>query len=181
MTQTQKYSAKSPITDLKNSFQDFLATYTNKYSELVEALSRPVAPLGGNFLEPGHYAKGNKSGNNFGKQGKSKEQNPDVSENRYSLIYTLNAQYHHIGYSSQEEAQHAMSIMMTDENRIPIGIYDEKTDSFEWEMIGQYFHSQDPIEDQHRRLNEILTVARALRRRDSSWLPGYLQKPGFFA
>jgi hypothetical protein len=70
---------------------------------------------------------------------------------------------------------------MTDENRIPIGIYDAKTDSFVWEIIGQYLYSQDPASEQHSRLEEILTISRALRRRDSSWQPGYLQRPSFFA
>ncbi|WP_229209447.1 hypothetical protein [Dyadobacter koreensis] len=105
----------------------------------------------------------------------------EVSENRYSVLYKLKSQYHHVGCSSQAQAQSTLSTLMTDENRIPVGIYDAKTDLFEWEIVGQYFHSQDPISEQRRRLDEVLTIARALRRRDSSWQPGYLQKPGFFA
>ncbi|WP_229216600.1 hypothetical protein [Dyadobacter sp. 3J3] len=143
MTQELKYTAKSPLSDLKNSFQNFLSAYTKK--------------------------------------GKSKGEKNVVSENRYSVLYTLNAQYQHIGCSSQAEAQSALGLLMTDGNRIPVGIYDEKTDSFEWEIIGQYFHSQDSTIDQNSRLQEVLTISRALRRRDSSWQPGYLQKPSFFA
>jgi len=105
----------------------------------------------------------------------------EVLENRYSVLYKLKSQYHHVGCSSQAQAQSTLSTLMTDENRIPVGIYDAKTDLFEWEIVGQYFHSQDPISEQRRRLDEVLTIARALRRRDSSWQPGYLQKPGFFA
>lgn len=143
MTQELKYTAKSPLSDLKNSFQNFLSTYTKK--------------------------------------DKSKGEENTVSENRYSVLYTLKSQYHHIGCSSEAEAQSVLGLLMTDGNRIPVGIYDEKTDTFEWEIIGQYFHSQDSSIDQNSRLEEILTISRALRRRDSSWQPGYLQKPSFFA
>jgi len=103
------------------------------------------------------------------------------SENRYSVLYKLKSQYHHVGCSSEVDAQAVLSMLMTDGNRIPVGIYDAQTDLFEWEIVGQYFHSQDPASEQNRRLAEVLTIARALRRRDSSWQPGYLQKPGFFA
>ncbi|KAA6440195.1 hypothetical protein FEM33_06205 [Dyadobacter flavalbus] len=117
------------------------------------------------------HTSGNKSG----------ERSEGFSKNRYSVLYTLKGQYQHVGCSSQEEAQHVLGMLMTDGNRIPVGIYDSGTDTFEWEIIGQYFHSQDPISDQQERLHEILTISRALRRRDASWQPGHLQKPGFFA
>ncbi len=176
MTQTQKYLNNSPLTDLRNSFEDFISTYSRKYADVLDALSRQVVPFGGNLLENSHRSNGNIT--SFDKpNGEDKE----YFENRYSVLYTLNGQYQHIGCSSQAEAQSVQGIMMTDGNRIPVGIYDAATDSFEWEMIGQYFHSQDSLTEQHNRLEEVLTVARVLRRRDSSWQPGYLQKPGFFA
>lgn len=166
MAQIQKYT--SPLADLRSSFQHFVSAYADKYSDALTALSRRALPFGKST-----------SGTNAPKQSKNKNQ--EVSENRYSVLYTINGQYHHVGCSSQAEAQSALGILMTDGNRIPVGIYDAKTDLFEWEIIGQYFHSQDPISDQRSRLNEVLTISRALRRRDSSWQPGYLQKPGFFA
>ncbi|WP_229253654.1 hypothetical protein [Dyadobacter sp. NIV53] len=179
MTQIKKLIKKSPISELRSSFENFITTYTNKHSDVFEALSRQAVPFGGNLLEKGHYVKDNRTSDNTKEQTNGHTQ--EVAENRYSVLYTLNAQYHHIGCSSQAEAQSVMGLLMTDGNRIPVGIYDEKTDSFEWEIIGQYFHSQDPISEQHSRMDEILTIARALRRRDSSWQPGYLQKPSFFA
>lgn len=115
------------------------------------------------------------------KQDKSKSQSQEFAPNRYSVLYTLKGQYQHVGCSSEEEAQHVLGTLMTDGNRIPIGIYDSKTDSFEWEIIGQYFHSQDLMSDAEERLQEALTVSRALRRRDSSWQPGFLGRASFFA
>ncbi|CAG4988446.1 hypothetical protein DYBT9275_00083 [Dyadobacter sp. CECT 9275] len=169
MTQIQKYISKSPISDLRNLFQN-----------LFDVLSQPVAPFGGNLLEAGHATKGAVTLGSKSENKPSKDNNR-YSENRYSVLYMLNAQYHHIGCSSQEEAQAVLGLLMTDGNRIPVGIYDGHTDMFEWEIIGQYFHSKDPISEQQSRLDEILTISRVLRRRDSSWQPGYLQKPSFFA
>jgi hypothetical protein len=115
------------------------------------------------------------------KQDKSKNQSQEFTKNRYSVLYTLKGQYQHVGCSSQEEAQYVLGTLMTDGNRIPIGIYDSATDSFEWEIIGQYFHSQDLMSDPEGRLEEALTVSRALRRRDGSWEPGVLGRASFFA
>ncbi|KAA0992948.1 hypothetical protein [Dyadobacter aurulentus] len=110
-----------------------------------------------------------------------KAQRDEFSTNRYSVLYTLKGQYQHVGCSSEEEAQYVLGTQMKDGNRVPIGIYDSKTDTFEFEMIGQYFHSQDPESDQQKRLQEVLTVSRALRRRDASWKPGVLERVSFFA
>ncbi len=103
------------------------------------------------------------------------------SENRYSVIYTLNEQYQHVGCPTQEEAQLVQSLMLTDENRVPVGIYDSRTDSFEWEIVGEYLAARGSDEHQRNREEVILTIARALRRRDASWHPEYLQRPSFFA
>ena len=117
----------------------------------------------------------------YTREKKSEEEGKEFSKNRYSVLYTLKGRYQHVGCSSEEDAQHVLGTLMTDGNRIPVGIYDSKTDSFEWEIIGQYFHSRHPVMDQQERLHEILTISRALRRRDASWQPGHLQKPSFFA
>jgi len=117
----------------------------------------------------------------FGSKPKSESKDHTVSANRYSVLYRLKSQYHHVGCSSQAEAQAVLAKLMTDENRVPVGIYDASTDSFEWELIGQYFHRQDSASEQQSRLNEVLVIARALRRRDSSWQAGYMQRPSFFA
>lgn len=105
----------------------------------------------------------------------------EYSANRYSVLYTLNDQYQHVGCPTQEEAQLVQSLMLTDENRVPVGIYDSRTDSFEWEIVGEYLAAKDSDDDQRDREEAILTIARALRRRDASWHPEYLQRPSFFA
>ncbi len=103
------------------------------------------------------------------------------SQNRYSVLYMLNDQYQHVGCPTQEEAQLVQSLMLTDENRVPVGIYDSRTDSFEWEIVGEYLAAKGSDDHQRDREEAILTIARALRRRDASWHPEYLQRPSFFA
>ena len=112
------------------------------------------------------------------KQGKSSQ---EITKNRYSVLYTLKGQYQHVGCSSEEEAQHVLGSLMTDGNRIPIGIYDAQTESFEWEIIGQYFYSQDLMSNPEERLLEAITISKALRRRDGSWQPGVMGRASFFA
>ncbi|WP_342085919.1 hypothetical protein [Dyadobacter sp. OTU695] len=110
-----------------------------------------------------------------------KQVTEEYSENRYSVLYMLNDQYQHVGCPTQEEAQLVQSLMLTDENRVPVGIYDSRADSFEWEIVGEYLAAQGTDEHQRSHQEEILGIARALRRRDASWHPEYLQRPSFFA
>jgi hypothetical protein len=176
MKQSKKYSGNSIFANLGSSFQQFLSSNINN-SGVFHALSRQVAPLGGNWVETQHQFNVTAHYN----EENAEETGTEYSENRYSVLYLRNDQYHHVGCASQAEAQLVMGNMMTDEIRIPMGIYDAVTDTFEWEIIGQYFHSQDSPEEQQERLDHILTISRSLRRRDSSWEPGYLQRPSFFA
>lgn len=108
-------------------------------------------------------------------------QEEGYAANRYSVLYTLNEQYQHVGCPTQEEAQLVQGLMLTDENRVPVGIYDSRTDSFEWEIVGEYLAARGSDAHQRDREEAILTIARALRRRDASWHPEYLQRPSFFA
>lgn len=105
----------------------------------------------------------------------------EFTPNRYSVLYTLKGQHQHVPCSSEEEAQHVLGLLITDGNRNPIGIYDSKADVFDWEIVGAYFHSQCDAEEQQLRENEVLNITRALRRRDASWMPGLMRKPGLFA
>lgn len=160
----------TPLTGLRNSIGNLFSAYSAKYAEVFGVLSKPWAPMGTGLLESGHI-HGNANHSN----------SADFGKNRYSVLYTLNAQYQHVGCSTQDEAQSVLASLMTDGNRIPVGIYDEMQDTFEWEIIGQYFHSQDPADIREARNQEVLNVAKVLRRRDSSWQPGHLQRPGIYA
>ncbi|QJW90018.1 hypothetical protein HNV11_11845 [Spirosoma taeanense] len=101
---------------------------------------------------------------------------------RYSVLYLLQEQYHHIGCTSYAQARTVLQTLLQDSRRTPVGIYDAKTELFEWEPGGQQAYNQASIEEQSRQAEQVITIAQALRRRDASWHPALnFQRPSFFA
>lgn len=102
--------------------------------------------------------------------------------NRFSVLYMLNGQYHHIGSSAHSEAMSVLQNLSKNTKRVPVGIYDAKTELFEWEPGRQKNYNQADIEEQGKLADQIITIAQALRRRDASWQPaGMFRRPSFFA
>lgn len=101
---------------------------------------------------------------------------------RFSVLYQLNEQFNHIGAASQEEARTILQRLSADKGRLPVGIYDAKTELVEWEPTYQQAYDQAPISEQANQGEAMILVAQALRRRDSSWYPseGFYQA-SFFA
>ena len=80
------------------------------------------------------------------------------------------------------EAKTALQKISASSGRIPIGIYDAKTELFEWEPTQQQQYNQSGIDQQGQLGEEIITIVQAIRRRDSHWQqPGRIQTPSFFA
>lgn len=101
---------------------------------------------------------------------------------RYSVLYLLKEQYHHIACSTHQEAKTIMQRLLTDAKRTPVGIYDDKTELFEWEPLRQRDYNRAAISEQGKLGDQIITIAQALRRRDSSWQPtAQPQRTSFFA
>lgn len=101
---------------------------------------------------------------------------------RYSLIYLLKEQHQHVGFVTHAEAKSLLQKMLTDPKRTPVGIYDAKTELFEWAPSFHPQFNQAGIEEQARLGHEIITIAQALRRRDSTWHPAdSFRAPSFFA
>jgi hypothetical protein len=102
--------------------------------------------------------------------------------NRFSVLYTRKGQYHHIGSATHSEAMSILQNLSTNSKRVPVGIYDAKTELFEWEPSLQHTYNQSNIEEQGKLADQIITIAQALRRRDTSWQPvGMFRRPSFFA
>lgn len=102
--------------------------------------------------------------------------------NRFSVLYMLKGQYHHIGASTHAEAVSLLQNLSTNTKRVPIGIYDDKTELFEWEPSRQQIYTTGTIEEQGKLADQIITIAQSLRRRDASWQPaGTFRRPSFFA
>ena len=88
---------------------------------------------------------------------------------RFSVIYLLKEQYHHIGCATHSDAQVVLQNLSTDKKRKPVGIYDAKTELFEWDPTRQQDYNQANMEEQGKRGEHIITIAQALRRRDVDW------------
>lgn len=101
---------------------------------------------------------------------------------RYSVLYLLQERYHHIGCTTHAQADSVLQKLSTNKRRIPVGIYDAKTELFEWEPTRERDYNQAGIEEQGKRGDQIITIAQALRRRDSGWQKAdKFQHPSFFA
>ncbi|MEZ0485251.1 hypothetical protein [Fibrella aquatica] len=101
---------------------------------------------------------------------------------RYSVVYLLKDQYQHIGFANHADAELLLKQLVTDNRRTPVGIYDAKTELFNWAPSHQAQYNSASTEEQARRGNDIIAITQALRRRDASWHPADgFRRPSFFA
>ena len=103
--------------------------------------------------------------------------------NRFSVIYLLKERHQHIICQTLAEAQSVLHTISTSKGRIPVGIYDAKTELFEWEPSQtQGYYAEAGLSEQGNVDEQIITIAQALRRRDASWQAQHsLPRPSFFA
>ncbi len=103
--------------------------------------------------------------------------------NRFSVLYLLKERHQHISCQTLAEARSILQTIITSEGRTAVGIYDAKTELFEWVVTHQQGHyAQAGLDEQGNVDEQIITIAQALRRRDASWhAQKGLQRPSFFA
>lgn len=101
---------------------------------------------------------------------------------RFSVVYTLNKQHYQIYCATLDEAKAVMQKITEKKDRVPIGIYDAKTELFSWEPKRQDKYDHADIEEQGRLGGQIISIAQALRYRDSEWQrAGSLNRLSFFS
>ncbi|WP_420147684.1 hypothetical protein [Spirosoma sp.] len=88
---------------------------------------------------------------------------------RFSVIYTLKKQYYQVYCATLEEAKAVLQQLSGKKDRVPIGIYDAKTELFSWEPRRQDKYDHADIEEQGKLGNQIISIAQALRYRDMEW------------
>ena len=88
--------------------------------------------------------------------------------NRFSVIYLLKRQYHHICCSTHQEAEATLANLLTQEGHKPIGIYDAKTELFVWEPTRQRQYDKASIEKQGKLGEQINRIAQSLRHQDQT-------------
>lgn len=102
--------------------------------------------------------------------------------NRFSVIYQFREQYHHVSCNSRAEAESILQLVANHKGRKPVGIYDAKTELFDWDASRQEQYERASFEGQGQLGEQIITIAQALRRRDASWqATGEVRRPSFFA
>ena len=99
---------------------------------------------------------------------------------RYSVLYLLGEQYQHVSSATYEEAQTILQRVIADPKRVPVGIYDGKTELFEWESTRQQEYNRAAIGEQGKLADQVIPIAQALRHRDANWqLTGNFRRPSF--
>lgn len=86
--------------------------------------------------------------------------------NRFSVIYLLRKQYHHIYCATQPEAEAVLSHLLSQRHCKPIGIYDAKTELFIWEPTRQHQYDRASIQQQGQLGDQIIRTAQTLRHHD---------------
>lgn len=86
--------------------------------------------------------------------------------NRFSVIYLLKRQYQLIYCSTYQEAEATLAHLLTQEGHKPIGIYDAKTELFDWEPARQRQYDKASIEKQGKLGEQINRIVLSLRQQD---------------
>ncbi|GAB4030006.1 hypothetical protein [Spirosoma gilvum] len=85
--------------------------------------------------------------------------------NRFSVIYLLKKQYHHIECATHAEADALLAQLFTQDGYRPIGVYDAKTELFYWEPTRQHQYDKASIEKQGKLATQMIRIAQTLRQR----------------
>lgn len=186
MTLIQVYRNKVSLAEIRNSVAEFLMTKVNENQEVFESLARMGNHYGGSVLPDRYHTAGSRATSGDlppGSPSRQAVEEPDhaYSINRYSVVYLLKEQYKHLGCSTHAQAQEALKALRDDSARTPVGIYDDRTELFEWDAALRDEYEKASMRDQGRKGEDVIRIAQALRRRDSSWDSGEFRRPSFFA
>ncbi len=186
MTLIQVYRNKVSLAEIRTSVEAFLLTKINANQEVFESIARMGNPNGGSILPDrfhtaGHHGAVSKRAPGSASQGAIEEPDGSYYTNRYSVVYLFKEQYRHLGCSTRAEAQDALKALTDHSERIPVGIYDDRTELFEWDAALRDEYENASMKDQGQQGEEIIRIAQAMRRRDSSWDSREFRRPSFFA
>ena len=81
--------------------------------------------------------------------------------NRFSILYKTKGKYHQMSYATRLEADTVVQKCVRSKRKIPIGIYDAKTELFSWTKQVEY--NQLPPEQQGKKGNEMILIVQHLR------------------
>jgi hypothetical protein len=186
MTLIQVYRNKVSLAEIRTSVEAFLLTKINANQEIFESLTRMGNHYGGSILPDRFHTAGHRGpvGNlppGPASQGALEEPVGEYYTNRYSVMYLFKAHYRHLGCTTYAEAQDTLKRIAEDADRTPVGIYDDRTELFEWDAALREEYEKASMKDQGQKGGEIIRIAQAMRRRDSTWDSREFRRPSFFA
>lgn len=188
MTFIQIYNKKNiSLSEIRSTIEDFLTANINANQEVFESLTRMGNHYGGNVF-PARYYTSRKAKSvakvpivNVSASQVAEETAPESLENRFSVVYLFHDRHQHVGCTTHEKAQAILQSLASDPARTPVGIYDDKTELFEWDLAIRSEFDQADIREQGYMGNEIISIAQALRRRDSTWESYEFRRPSVFS
>ncbi|HEV7349720.1 hypothetical protein [Telluribacter sp.] len=181
----QNHRSKLFNQSVRFGLKKYFLAYINLHARVFESINRQMTPYGDNCLpQLSHTRRSTGLGTNVETQTRSstsQEAESPFSQNRYSVVYLIGEQYHHVGCSTHSQAEAILNQLLSDTERTPVGIYDDKTELFAWEPTRQQDFNQYSIGEQGKQGEAIISITQALRRRDTHWQSGEFGKPDFFA
>lgn len=186
MTRIQTYTHKVSLSEIRSAMESFLFAKINDTKETLETLTRRGLEYSGSALPDRSHTDGYRSPAREVPSGSSAHESvggPDgyYYTNRYSVVYKLKGHYKHLGCSTYAQAQAALNMVADHADRTPMGIYDDRTELFEWDAALRDEYEKASMKDQGRKGEEIVGIVQAMRRRDSSWDSREFRRPSFFA
>lgn len=186
MTSIQIYNKAISAKDIRSILNDYLLAKINDKHSVFEAMARQGNYYGENCF-PTRYYSGGLSAPEVRRKNVTRRQKEDAlvplmeTPNRYSVVYLLKDQHHHLGCATPAQARVILGVLHDDPERMSLGVYDDKTELFEWDSALRDEYEKASMKEQGVRGQEIINIAKALRRRDSSWDSNGFQRPTFFS
>ena len=186
MTFIQTYSTTVSLSEIRTSVAAFLFSKMKDNEPALGTRARREQPYSGNILPDRSHTDGHRSLAYEVPPGSPLHEpmgEPDryYYTNRYSVVYLLKGHYKHIGCSTYPQAQAALNLIAEHTDRTAVGIYDDRTELFEWDAALRDEYEKASMKDQGRKGEEVISIVQAMRRRDSSWDSREFRRPSFFA
>ena len=186
MTFIPTYSTTVSLSEIRSSVAGFLFSKLKDNEQALGTRARGGQPYSGNTLPDRSHTDGYRSLAPEVPSGSAPLEpvgEPDryYYTNRYSVVYLLKGHYKHIGCSTYPQAQAALNLVAEHADRTAVGIYDDRTELFEWDAALRDEYEKASMKDQGRKGEEIISIVQAMRRRDSSWDSREFRRPSFFA
>ena len=172
---------KLSLPKLRSAVKGFLKNKAQANQEILRSLSRLGAPKRSHFPtdQDSIYAARQIAERALTIQARPEEVPPQPLQ-RFSVVYKVKEQPKHRTYPSREQARAAQEALLTDQEVKILGIYDDKTELFIWELTLRQEYDQASFKEQGIQGEAAVRLAKALRRGDASGYSDESRRPSLF-